>query len=118
MRKNLKKNRAVAKPHVKKDDTVLVLSGDDSGKKGRVLQVYKGRGMVVVEGVNYVKKHSRPSKKMGKGGIVKKEGPIAISNVALFCSKCNDVTRAVVVAHTNEEISRVCRECKEPIGRK
>ncbi|MBF0409881.1 MAG: 50S ribosomal protein L24 [Candidatus Riflebacteria bacterium] len=118
MKKNFNKARAVLKPHVKKDDMVVVLSGDDADKKGRVLQVHKKRGMVVVEGVNTISKHTRPSKKSGKGGIVKKEGPIALSSVALFCSKCNAVTRAQIVAHTNDEVARVCRTCREPIGRK
>ncbi|MBF0500110.1 MAG: 50S ribosomal protein L24 [Candidatus Riflebacteria bacterium] len=117
MLKTVKARRAVEKPHIKKDDTVIVIAGDDTKKKGRVLQVLRLKGMVVVEGVNYVKRHQKPSKKIGRGGIVQKEGPIAISRVALFCGKCNSNTRAKFVSHETE-VSRVCKECNEPIGRK
>lgn len=117
MLKTVKLKRAVEKPHVKKDDTVQVNAGEDAGKKGRILQVIPRKGMVVVEGVNYVKRHTRPSKKIGKGGIIQKEGAIAIGKVSLFCSKCNSETRATVVTHQNET-SRICKLCKEPIGRK
>jgi large subunit ribosomal protein L24 len=68
-------------PHVKKGDTVLVLAGADRGKTGRVLQVIPGKNRVVVEGVNMIKKHSRPTQKNPKGGIVEKEAAIHISNV-------------------------------------
>jgi large subunit ribosomal protein L24 len=117
MLKSVKAKREVLKPHVKKDDTVLVTRGEDAGKKGRVLQVLPVKGMVVIEGVNYVKRHQRPSKKIGRGGIIQKEGAIAIGRVALFCTKCNSETRATIVAHSNET-SRICKLCKEPIGRK
>ena len=115
--KNMKEQkRSVEKPHVKKDDMVVVLSGTDKGKKGRVLTVNREKGVAYVEGVAYMKKHSRPSKKMGKGGIVEKEGPVALSKLGLFCSNCNKVSRAVMVAHKDEK-SRVCTGCKEPLGR-
>lgn len=117
MLKSVKMKRAVVKAHVKKDDNVLVLLGEDAGKKGRVLQVIPTKGQVVVEGIHYVKRHTRPSKKIGKGGIVQKEGAIALSRVALFCSACNSETRATFVVH-NSETSRICKLCKEPIGRK
>ena len=68
-------------PHVKKGDTVLVLSGADRGKSGRVLRVIPEKDRVVVEGVNIIKRHSRPTQKNPKGGIVEKEAPIHISNV-------------------------------------
>lgn len=117
MYKDLKEQRAVKKPHVKKDDIVVVLSGDDKGKKGRVIQVVPDKGQVYVEGVNLIKKHLRPSKKHGKGGIVQKEGPIFLSKVALFCTSCNKITRAKVIEQNNE-LARVCKLCNEPIGRK
>jgi large subunit ribosomal protein L24 len=68
-------------PHVKKGDTVLVLAGADKGKTGRVLQVIPEKNRVVVEGVNMIKKHSRPTQKNPKGGILEKEASIHISNV-------------------------------------
>jgi large subunit ribosomal protein L24 len=67
--------------HVKKGDTVLVLAGADKGKTGRVLRVDPGKNRVVVEGVNMIKRHSRPTQRNPKGGIVEKEAPIHISNV-------------------------------------
>ncbi|MBI3038715.1 50S ribosomal protein L24 [bacterium] len=117
MLKTLKLKKLVEKPHVKKDDTVLLRSGEGKGKKGRVLQVLSDKGMVVVEGFNYVKRHQRPSKKLGKGGILEKEGPISLGRVSLFCSKCNKTTRALFITHKTEK-SRVCKRCDEPIGRK
>ncbi len=117
MLKTVKQKRLVEKPHVKKDDTIVVIQGEDSGKRGRVLQVKPSKGLVVIEGVNFVKRHQRPSKKIGRGGIIQKEGSIALGKVALYCTKCNAKTRAVLVTHQNET-SRICKLCKEPIGRK
>ncbi len=117
MLKTLKAKRAVEKPHVKKDDTVVILTGDDAGKKGRVLQVNPSKGQAYIEGVNYTKRHQKPSKKIGKGGIIQKEGPVTLSRVGLVCSKCNKVTRATIVVQ-NGETSRICKLCNEPIGRK
>ena len=68
-------------PHVKKGDTVLILAGADRGKTGRILRVIPEKNRVVVEGVNVIKKHSRPTQRNPKGGIVEKEAPIHISNV-------------------------------------
>lgn len=67
--------------HVKKGDTVLVLSGADKGKTGRVLRVIPDKDKVVVEGVNMIKRHTRPTQRNPKGGIVTKEAPIHVSNV-------------------------------------
>lgn len=67
--------------HVKKGDTVQVLSGADRGKSGRVLRVIPDKDRVVVEGVNIIKRHTRPTQRNPKGGIVEKEAPIHISNV-------------------------------------
>ena len=69
--------------HVKKNDTVMVLSGADKGKTGRVLAVYRDKNRVLVEGVNMVKKHQRPTPRM-QGGIVEKEAPIHASNVKVI----------------------------------
>lgn len=117
MLKTAKAKRAVAVPHVKKDDNVVILSGEGRKKQGRVLQVNRAKGTVVVEGVNYVKRHQRPNKKLGKGGILQKEAPIALGRVGLLCGKCNKVTRAKIQV-LNNELSRVCGLCQEPIGRK
>ena len=69
------------KVHVRKDDTVVIISGDDKGKKGKVLEVAPGEGKIIVEGVNMVTKHAKPSAANQQGGIINKEAPIDASNV-------------------------------------
>lgn len=71
----------VKRPHIKKGDVVVVLTGDDAGKTGRVLRVMPRQGRALVEGVNYVKKHLRKSQEHPQGGIVEKEAPVALSNL-------------------------------------
>jgi large subunit ribosomal protein L24 len=101
---------AAQKIHVKTGDTVMVISGKDAGKKGRVLAVYPGKGRIVVEKVNIVKKHQKPTKDLPQGGILDKEAPIASSNVMLYCTECNSVTRRSV-KETAEGKVRVCKKC-------
>ncbi|MBQ3644322.1 MAG: 50S ribosomal protein L24 [Candidatus Riflebacteria bacterium] len=84
MIKKQKVRRSVQHPHIRKDDKVVVISGENSGKTGRVLSVNPEKGTAVVEGLNMIKKHIRPNKNVGKGGIVDKEGPIALSNLCLL----------------------------------
>lgn len=79
--------------HVKKGDTVIVNAGKDKGKKGRVLAAYPKKDRVLVEGINLVKKHSRPSQANPQGGIVTQEAPIHVSNVALIDPKSGTATR-------------------------
>ncbi len=78
---------------VVKNDTIKVVSGKYKGKISKVLKVFPDKDRVIVEGVNIIKKHTRPSQKNTQGGIVEKEAPIHISNVVLVCSKCNKPTR-------------------------
>lgn len=80
-------SRFKPKYHVKKNDTVLVIAGDDKGKKGRVIEVISTTGRVLIEGVNIVSKHTRPTQQYPNGGIIKKEAPIHISNVQLVDPK-------------------------------
>ncbi len=106
--------------HVRKDDQVLILSGEYRGKKGRVLKVFPKRDRVIVEGVNFIKRHMRPSQQMPQGGIVTKEAPIHVSNVMVICPKCNEPTR---VRHEffgtdgkkSRRKARVCIHCGEMI---
>jgi large subunit ribosomal protein L24 len=95
---------------VKKGDTVLVLAGKDKGKVGKVNLVNPSDKRVVVEGVNVINKHQKPKNAQDKGGIIKKEGTIDISNVQVICASCNKTTR---VAHTFVEGKkvRVCKHC-------
>ena len=79
--------------HIKKGDTVIVISGKDRGKKGKVLQVNKSSERVIVEGVNMVTKHQKPTQKVQQGGIIHQEAPVHVSNVMLFDSKAKAGTR-------------------------
>lgn len=117
MHKKIKARRGVEKPHIKKDDQVVILAGDDKGKKGRILSVDAEKGTAVIEGVNYIKRHTRPGKNIGKGGIVEKEGPIAISKVGLLTPDGSKLTRAKFVKQGDEK-NRICVTTNEPLGRK
>ncbi len=117
MHKKIKARRAVKFAHVKKDDHVVILSGDDKGKKGRVLSVNLEKGTAIVEGVNFVKRHTRPSKNVGKGGIIEKEGPVALSNIGLLTPDGSKLTHAKIVKQGDEK-NRVCASTNEPLGRK
>lgn len=101
------------KIHVKKGDLVMVITGKNAGKKGKVLEVLPKEGRLVVEGVNIVKRHTRPNQKMPQGGIVEKEPPIASSNVMIFCSKCNSPRRINKEIMANGKKIRVCNKCGE-----
>ncbi len=83
----------VKKLHVRKDDTVVVVSGKDKGKQGKVLRSAQRRKKVVVEGVNVVARHTKPKGQGDPGGIIRSEAPIYASKVMLVCEKCNKATR-------------------------
>lgn len=103
---------------IKKGDTVLVISGDDKGKMGKVLKIFKEKNRAVVESVNFIKRHTRPSTKNPKGGILEKEGSIEISNLMLYCSKCSSPSKVSYKILTSEATGkpnkvRICRKCGE-----
>jgi large subunit ribosomal protein L24 len=98
---------------LKKNDLVEVLSGKEGGKTGKVLIVLRERNQVVVEKVNMIKRHTRPSPSTGQGGIVEKEGPLSISKVMLVCPKCTTATRFSLGQTAEGKKSRVCRHCHE-----
>lgn len=81
------------KVSIKKNDNIVVIAGNSRGKTGKVLKVYPKTNRVIIEGVNIVKRHTRPSQKNPQGGIVKKEAPIHMSNVMLLDPKLNERTR-------------------------
>ena len=81
---------------IRKDDTVAILAGDDKGKRGKVLRILREEGKVVVEGINRVYKHMKPSKRNPQGGRLSKEMPVAVSNVALIDPSTNTPTRVGV----------------------
>ena len=96
--------------NVKKGDTVVVLSGKDRGKQGKVLGTVPADGKVVVEGINMVTCHVKPRKQGEQGGIVKREAALAACKVQVVCPKCSTATR---VAHKveNGKKTRVCKHC-------
>ena len=102
---------------LKKGDFVQVMKGKDVGKKGRILQVLRAENRVLVEGVNFVKRHSRPTRHNRQGGIVQKELPVAISNLRYFCLKCNKPVR-VGFKFIGENKTRYCKKCGEMAGGK
>ena len=101
---------AKQKIHVKKGDMVMVITGKDAGKTGKVLEVFAKKGRVVVEKTNIVKRHTKPTQSMPQGGIFEKEAPIASSNVMLYCTGCKSVTR-VSMKVTEAGKVRVCKKC-------
>lgn len=104
------------KLHVKKGDTVMVLSGKDKGNEGKVITAMPKTGKVIVAGVNKVKRHTKPSQVNPAGGIIVKEAAIDASNVMLVCPGCKKPTR---IAHTIEEgkSKRVCKHCGEVVDK-
>ena len=96
--------------NIRKDDTVIVLSGDDKGVKGKVIAVSPKEGKVIVEKVNMIHKHVKPRKQGDQGGIVKVEGAMYASKVQLYCPKCD---KGVRVKHTvvDGKKVRVCAKC-------
>lgn len=102
-------------PKIRKDDKVIVLAGKEKGKIGTVLKVDSEEGRLVVEKVNTVKRHSRPSPQTGQGGIIEKEAPLHISNVMIVCNKCTEPTRIGSRILGDGSKIRICKKCGEPM---
>jgi len=101
------------KIHVKKNDIVQVITGKDAGKKGKILNVDLNKGRVIVEGINIVKKHMKPTQSSPQGGIVEQEAAIASSNVMIYCEKCKEPVRINKKFLTDGKKVRVCYQCGE-----
>jgi len=98
---------------IKKNDSVIVITGRDRGKRGRVLRVIPDKRRVIVEGVNFIKRHTRPNpQKNIKGGIVEREAPLSASNVQLVCPECSNPTRVGRKLLDDGRRVRYCRKCK------
>ena len=97
--------------NIRKDDKVVVLSGKDKGKEGKVLSADPKAGKVIVEGVNVASKHQKPRKQGEQGGIIKMETPIYVSKVQLVCPKCGKATRVGHVVKEDGSRARVCKKC-------
>ena len=103
------------KVHVKTGDTVIVLSGKDRGRKGKVLAVSPKEGKVIVEGRNIVTKHVKPRRMGEQGGIVKAEGAIYASKVQILCPRCGKPTRVAHKLYEDGTKERVCAKCGEAL---
>ena len=108
---------AVNKLHVKKDDLVMVIAGKDKGKTGKVLRVIPDKGRVLVENLNIIKRHTRPTQANSEGGIIEKEAAIAISNVQLLCKSCNKPARTGIRVLEDGSKARFCKQCSEIVDK-
>jgi large subunit ribosomal protein L24 len=109
---------AAARIQIRKNDQVKVIAGRDLNKVGRVLRVLREKNRVVVEGVSFLKRHTRanPGRNV-KGGIVEKEAPIHVSNVMIVCPGCGDATRIGHSVLSDGKKIRVCRSCNNPLDK-
>ena len=95
---------------IKKNDTVVILSGKDKGKKGKVLSAFPAEERIVVQGANMVTRHRKPRKQGEEGGIMKREAAIYASKVQVVCPKCDKATRVAMDIKGDKKV-RVCKHC-------
>jgi large subunit ribosomal protein L24 len=103
------------KLHIKKGDTVLVITGNDKGRKGRVLEVIRKTNRAIVEGVNVIKKHTKPNAESPQGGIIEKEAPVHISNLMLVEPKTGEPTRVGRKLNDDGKLVRISTKTGEEI---
>lgn len=100
---------------IRKGDTVVVIKGKDTGKKGKIINILSEEKRALVEGLNLVKKHKRQTRQDQQGGIVSIEAPISISNLMYFCKNCNRAVKVGFMVLKDNTKSRFCKSCKEAI---
>jgi large subunit ribosomal protein L24 len=110
----VKKIAERVKMHVKRDDSVIVVSGDNKGARGKVVAVSPKEGKLMVEGVNIVSKHVKPRRRGEPGGIIKTEGAIYACKVQLYCSKCEKGVRVKIKKIDGKSV-RTCAKCSEEL---
>jgi len=98
---------------IKRNDIVVVTAGKEKGKKGKVLRVLREKDRVIVEKVNFIKRHQKPSSGQKQGGIIEREGPLHLSNVMLFCEKCGKGVRIRRQRLEDGNVVRLCAGCGE-----
>jgi large subunit ribosomal protein L24 len=113
MPKARKKPVEAMRIRLKKNDLVEVITGKEKGKTGKILKVVREKNLVLIEKINIIKRHTRPSPQSGQGGIVEKEAPLHVSKVMLICPKCATATRFRLTVTGEGKKARVCRKCKE-----
>jgi large subunit ribosomal protein L24 len=100
--------------HVRKGDQVVIIAGKEKGKRGRVLRLLTSKDRVVVERINLVKRHTKPTQRNPRGGILEKEAGLPVSNVSLWCGKCGAPRRARHEIADGQKKRRVCVKCTTP----
>ena len=101
-----------AEINIRKNDRVLVITGKDKGKKGRVIEVLPRKRKVIIEGVNVIKRHNKANSRRGvQGGIIERESPIDVSNVMVICPHCSNPTRAGHQVLSDGQRTRACKRC-------
>ena len=107
----------MANMKIKKDDTVIVITGKDKGKSGKVMQAMPAEGKVTVQGVNIATKHKKAQGQNNPGGIIKQENPVDASNVMIKCPKCGKATRVAMAINEDGKKVRVCKKCGEVLDK-
>jgi len=102
---------------LKKDDVVMVIAGKEKGKSGRILKLLPKKNRVIVEKVNMIKRHTKPTRQMPQGGVLEKEGSIHVSNVMIICHRCNVPVRIGKRIMEDGSKVRVCRKCGEVLDK-
>lgn len=102
---------------IRKGDQVMVMKGKEVGKTGKIMHVMPGKGVVLIEKLNMIKRHTRPSSQYKQGGIIEKEAPLHISNVKIICGKCGDPVRTGWKLLQDDKKVRYCKKCKEVIDK-
>jgi large subunit ribosomal protein L24 len=100
---------------LRKGDTVQVIKGKDTGKKGKIITIFTAEGRALVEGINMLKKHKRKSRQDQQGGIVSIEAPIALANIMFLCKRCNRPSKLGVTIAKDGSRNRFCKACKETV---
>ena len=113
----LSPTRASINYKIRKGDIVLVRTGKDKGKTGKVLEVSRAENRAFVEKLNMIKRHMKPSQKQRQGGIIEKEAPIQISNLVVICQNCSKSTRTGMRRLEDGDKLRYCKKCGEIIDR-
>jgi large subunit ribosomal protein L24 len=100
-----------AKAHIRKNDIVIVTKGKEKGKSGKVLRVIPEKRRAVVEKLNFIKRHAKPSQQHRQGGLIEKEAPLCLSNLMVLCQKCNKPVRLGKKQLDDGKRVRACRKC-------
>ncbi len=108
---------ALKKFKIRRDDQVMVIKGRNAGKTGKVMRVNPAKGTVIVDKLNMIKRHQKPTEKYKHGGIIEKEAPIAIANVMILCAKCKGPVRVGRKVLEGGKKVRYCKKCNEVIDK-